>query len=76
MPKAPTRAKVRPKELYAETYHSHTLKIRQECLPSVPSAAPGFTVHSAYIQKAGRVLIEGETLEFQDLRVYFNEPKT
>jgi len=62
----------RPTVLYAETYAAPGAKLKAECLPTLPSAA-GFTVFEAYILKAGRMERDGETFEFQDVRVYLRE---
>lgn len=59
----------RPREQYAETYRSPGLRIIEDKLPSLPSAT-GYEVHSAYVLKAGVVEIEGQRLEFQDIRIY------
>lgn len=65
--------KPRQKIVYAETYRAPGLKIRAECLPTLPSA-PSYLVDSAYILKAGALTIDGEAFEFQDVRIYL-KPK-
>jgi hypothetical protein len=63
-----TKPKVRT--IYAETYKPHSMKIKSFCLPTLPSATPGYVVDSAYVMKAGSVELDGKALEFQDVRIY------
>lgn len=56
--------------IYAETYRSHDLRIKAHCLPTLPSATPGYVVDSAYVMKAGSVELDGKPMEFQDVRIY------
>lgn len=51
------------------TYKAPGAEVLPECLPTVP-CADGFRVHSAYITAAGKATLAGETLEFQDMRIY------
>lgn len=67
------KSRARVKVLYAETYRAHSAKIRSHVLPTLPSASAGFSVHSAFLMKAGRAELDGETLEFQDVRIYLRE---
>ncbi len=60
------------KILYEETYKRHDLCVKAHLLPTFPHVE-GFTVDSVYIQKAGRADVDGQELEYQDLRVYFRE---
>ena len=62
----------RPTVIYAETYRGDGLKLKAECLPALPSAV-GFAVFEAYIRKAGTLERNGETFEFQDVRVYLRD---
>ena len=65
---------MKEKLLYEEGYRKHQAKIRDFCLPVVPSAAAGFVVAEAYVEKAGRVQrSDGSELEYQVLRIYFKE---
>lgn len=61
------------KQLYAETYKLHAAKIKATLLPLLAHVPPAFGVHSAYLMKAGKVELDGEPLEFQDIRVYLKE---
>jgi hypothetical protein len=58
-----------PRATYTETYRSPGLRIKEECLPTLPSAAH-FSVERAYVLKAGRAIHDGLELEFQDIRIY------
>lgn len=68
-PRNTTPRSKRPKVVYAETYRAPGLKIRAECLPTLPSAT-GHVVDAAYVLKAGAVTIDGQAFEFQDVRFY------
>lgn len=63
-------AKPKVKVIYAETYHTHAMRIKAHCLPTLPSAAAGYVVDSAYVMKAGSVELDGKAMEFQDVRIY------
>jgi hypothetical protein len=57
--------------LYQETYRNKAARLRDDCLPVLPSATLGFTVVEAYIEKAGAVSrTDGTRLEFQVVRIY------
>jgi len=61
------------KLVYAEAYHAPGLKIKDHCLPTLPSATEGFAVVEAYVMKAGTLERAGESFEFQDVRLYLRE---
>lgn len=58
---------------YAESYHMPGLKIKEHCLPTLPSATEGFEVAEAYVMKAGALTRGDEAFEFQDVRIYLRE---
>lgn len=66
-------SKPKVKVIYAETYRAHELRIKAHCLPTLPSAAPGYVVNSAYVMKAGSVELDGKPMQFQDVRIYLVE---
>lgn len=68
----PTAARPGGRVVYAETYRAPGLKVKPHCLPTLPSAQY-FTVFEAYVLKAGRLERDGETFEFQDVRVFLRE---
>jgi hypothetical protein len=63
---------VKVKTLYEETYKRHDLSVKAHLLPTFPHVQ-GFTVDRCFIIKAGRADVDGEELEYQELRVYFRE---
>jgi len=62
----------KPTITFAETYRSPGLKIARDYLPTMPHAT-GHTVAEAWITKAGRATVDGEAMEFQDVRVYLRK---
>ena len=64
---------MRVKVLYEETYKKHELWTKKELLPILPHVPAQFVVQSCNVRKAGRAEVDGEELEYQELRVYFRE---
>ena len=66
----------RERVLYEETYKKGAAKVRTDLLPAtLPYLSAGTTLVSIDIRKAGRVEIDGEELEFQDLHILVRPPK-
>ncbi len=63
------------KILYQEKYHPHKMNVLADKLPVLKHLAPGFTVSRCEIRSAGQVEVNGQKIEFQDLRVYLCERK-
>lgn len=56
--------------LYEETYRKGEANIRKDLLPNrLPYFAVGVTLVSMELRKAGKVEIDGEVFEFQDIHV-------
>lgn len=56
------------KIIYAETYKF--CLINRDKLPVLPHLAEGFHIDGAKLMKAGTMELNGEKLEFQDIRFY------
>ncbi len=62
--------------LYEETYRKGAAKIRTDLLPKrLPYFAEGSTMVSMELRKTGRVEIDGEEFEFQDIHVIVRPPR-
>lgn len=62
---------------YQETYRKGAARISTNLLPErLPYFVQGTTLVSMEIRKSGRVEIDGEELEFQDIHVIVRPPKS
>ena len=63
-------SKVKERVLYEETFKKGQAKIRKDLLPAnLPYFTPGTILVSMELRRAGRVEIDGEVYEFQDVHV-------
>lgn len=61
---------------YEETYRKGQAKISTDLLPErLPYFTEGTTMVSMELRKTGRVEIDGEEFEFQDIHVVVRPPK-
>jgi hypothetical protein len=61
---------------YEETFRKGAAKIRTDLLPErLPYFAEGSTMVSMEMRKAGRIEIDGEEFEFQDIHVVVRPPQ-
>jgi hypothetical protein len=61
------------KVIYEETYKRNDLWVKSHLLPTLPHVPAPFVVDRCTILKAGRAEVDGVTMEYQELRVYFKE---
>ncbi len=66
---------MKEKILYQEKYRKGAMRVRRELLPeTLPYMSKGTTIKAIEIKSAGTCEIDGERLEFQDVRVYTFPP--
>lgn len=73
MPTKVNRLLPKVKPVYEETYKGQGMRFRPDSLPTLPNNDSGFVVVDAYLKRAGRVELDGERAEFQDIRLYLKE---
>jgi len=62
---------VKEKILYQEKYKNGAMRVRRELLPNtLPYMAKGAVITDIEIRSAGKCELDGEAMEFQDVRVY------
>jgi hypothetical protein len=62
---------VKEKILYQEKYKKGAMRVRRDLLPvTLPYMTKGTVVKDIEIRSAGKCELDGEALEFQDVRVY------
>jgi hypothetical protein len=65
-PKAP-----KERQIYRETYYKGQVTFKAGCEPKFNHNAPNTKTVGCYLLAAGQVVRGDETLEYQDIRVYF-----
>ena len=62
---------MKEKILYQEKYKKGAMRVRRELLPeTLPYMSRETIIKAIEIRSAGRCEIDGESMEFQDIRVY------